>query len=148
MKHFGEPDSTEGTEDGVAYWQTGSGRSPDLGGDRLRQALEQWRQCMAPLGIAYLTTPLEFPTPALANQWQLNSDIPLLELGDSPSADEVRIAVHDATCQESSGWAQAYYEESWRVDEEFVRENYAELEALQAEYADLGRRYEAAIAAR
>ena len=96
-------------------------------------AAEKWRECMAPLGIADLPeTPWanaspEVMPPSLLNEWHW-------ETGGMPSADEVRVATHDAQCRRSSGWFDALYEETWKVHEEFVRNHQSELTPILEDY--------------
>lgn len=79
----------------------------------LRSSAQQWRDCMAPLGIVDLpSSPWNrFIThsmpPSLVEKWQWTS-------WGEPSAEEVRIAVHDAQCREKSGWQENLYNAQWQ----------------------------------
>jgi hypothetical protein len=94
-----------------------------------------WRECMGELGLPDLPQdPHQMPPVGLADEWGLNDDSgdgdPLYE---PPVPDEVDLAVKDAACQESSGWAQAYYEAEWVAQEAYVRDNFDRLEKQRAE---------------
>ncbi|MFT0762629.1 hypothetical protein VRY54_06160 [Actinomyces sp. F1_1611] len=77
--------------------------------DEVHQAAARWRECMAPLGIVDLpdepwTADSMSMPPSLMSAWGWTPRF------GKPSADEIRIAVHDANCRETSGWSEALYE--------------------------------------
>ncbi|MDR1442015.1 MAG: hypothetical protein LBJ02_06470 [Bifidobacteriaceae bacterium] len=101
------------------------------------EAARKWHDCMGDLGVTDLpATPSEFPTTELWARWGLDDqsgdggDDPMY---DSPVPEEIDYAVKDAGCQESSGWAQAYYEVEWRLQAEYVEKNFGKLEKQRAE---------------
>lgn len=79
--------------------------------DVVVKAAADWRACMEPEGIADLpANPDEMPTPGLSQQFGLVGDG---EAESAITAEEIRIATADATCQESSGFKQALYDQEW-----------------------------------
>jgi hypothetical protein len=101
------------------------------------EAAGRWHDCMTGLGVAGLSSdPNSFPAHELMARWGIdaNGDGSGGEpVYDSPVAEEVEYAVMDAGCQQSSGWAAAYYEVEWRMQEDYLRKNYDRLERHRVE---------------
>lgn len=99
----------------------------------------KWRECMAPLGIADLApdaSPLSgIASTSLFQQWGLSSDSPPWEI-TQPSEEEIRIAVHDANCRDSSGWTEARYEAEWNAEIDYLTKHYRDLEAQRLQYEE------------
>lgn len=130
----------------VDYWQWGSFRSPDLESAPFMRAAEEWRTCMAPLGISDLDERPSFgpPSQTLAAQWGYLEDM-APDQEPTPSETEIRVATQDAKCQVQSGYLTLLYEEQWRLDAEFVESNRKDLERLRQEYEALTQRYRDAL---
>ena len=98
----------------------------------VREAAERWKECMAPEGISDLPDdPMEMPTDSMRATWGTGMT------GEDtayrpPSAGEIRVAVRDAECRESSGFAETLYEVEWRVQMELLRDNEDALARLKA----------------
>lgn len=137
---------SEEKEGALPYWQWGSFVSPDLQKPELQKTIQAWRECMAPLGIPDLEETPSFgpPSQTLAEKWGYHNDTPPWE-APLPSEEEVRIAVADAQCQETSGYQDAYWEEYKRIDQEFVDEHRNVLERMKDEYDALEKRYQAVL---
>lgn len=86
----------------------------DTSESELQTAAGKWRECMSPLGIVDLPSEpdmfgaYERIPESLREKWGWTA------YGE-PSAEEIRFAVHDAQCRESSGWAALYYDAEWEV---------------------------------
>jgi hypothetical protein len=99
--------------------------------DDVRKAAARWRACMDTLGISDLpATPDGMPTDSLRSQW--GESIGGEEGFRPPSADEIKTAVHDAECRESSGFSESLYEAEWDVQEEMLAKNEDALVRLKA----------------
>ena len=99
---------------------------------------------MSPLGIADLPArPWVFMNPgeapeSLMNQWEWRPT-------GQASADEIRVASHDAQCRESSGWSERFYDAEWKLHSEFIANNKAEIEKILEENKAKAEYYLAAI---
>lgn len=114
----------------------------------LGEKAKEWKACMQPLGIPDLPdTPLDMPPESKMRVWDPSYFAGESEDGSSgtttaeptpfgeptgPSDDEKAVAVKDAQCRNSSGWAQAYYDTRWGLIEAHLKEN----EKGIKEYAD------------
>lgn len=115
--------------------------------DSVSEASASWRECMAPLGIADLgpeDDPYSMPTGSLSDKWGLGQDKPSWEIGPA-TADEIEVAVADAKCRESSGWAEARYQAEWSAEEEFLKKNRKEMDARRAQYETQEKNFLAVI---
>ena len=91
---------------------------------------KKWHECMKPLGIASLPmNPTDFPSTELYEAWGFPA-------GDTPpghtfpiTADELRLARHDAQCLIDSGYHQAKYDREWAEQEKLLEANKASLDA-------------------
>ncbi|CAN5463146.1 hypothetical protein BH09ACT4_BH09ACT4_03120 [soil metagenome] len=81
-------------------------------------AAKGWRSCMGDVGIPDLpSTPNQMPSRWLSK---------LLNLGDPhgvPSAEEIRYATKDATCRDSSGYIDTFYQVLWDKEAVLVQDN-------------------------
>ncbi|MDQ3951736.1 MAG: hypothetical protein M3279_02050 [Actinomycetota bacterium] len=106
----------------------------------VRKAAEKWRDCMASAGISDLpATPEEMPTDSLRTLWgeSVQGEDPTYR---PPSPNEIDVAVQDANCQESSGFAQALYDTEWEIQVEMLADNedgLMRLKAANERHADL-----------
>lgn len=92
--------------------------APDIAAAR-----ERWQECMAPVGIADLPDdPVGMPTASMRDAYGLNAD----ETG-AATTDEIEVAVADAECQESSGYAETVYNLTWEAQVELAAEHEDEL---------------------
>ncbi|MEO8095319.1 MAG: hypothetical protein ABI632_10340 [Pseudolysinimonas sp.] len=86
--------------------------------DAVLDATKSWRSCMKELGIPDLpSTPNQMPSPWLERH---------LNLGDPhgvPSAEEIRYATEDATCRDSSGYIDTFYQVLWDKEAVLVQDN-------------------------
>ncbi|MDO5080445.1 hypothetical protein [Buchananella hordeovulneris] len=116
----------------------------DASTPELTAAAAAWRECMSPLGIADLPArPWVFMNPgeapeSLMNQWEWRPT-------GQASADEIRVASHDAQCRESSGWSERFYDAEWKLHSEFIANNKAEIENILEENKLKAEYYLAAI---
>lgn len=79
------------------------------------EAVSRWRECMADAGLPDLpAVPEEMPPASVDDGGGPAIDAPY-SVGDEfdVSAEERRVAVADATCQDSSGYASALYDAEW-----------------------------------
>ncbi len=143
LKQAGAPEERSETEQAVSGGYNVLFR--DAITDEVHQAAARWRECMAPLGIVDLPEEpwtagsMRLP-PSLMNAWGWTSSF------GKPSADEVRIAVHDANCRETSGWSEALYESQWDLAEKFVEDNKPALDALLQQHNEYIKKYQQIIA--
>lgn len=94
----------------------------------VRQAVKEWKQCVADqYSFDVPDRPEEMPT-ALVEQLGLPSSSNAVA-----TAKEIEIAVADAKCQESSGYAAATYRAQWDAETELVSENRDKLERIRTE---------------
>ncbi|MDO4665523.1 MAG: hypothetical protein Q4A71_04895 [Actinomycetaceae bacterium] len=110
----------------------------------LVQSGKQWRECMAPLGIAGLP---EYPwDPGNRPPDQILSLLPGFESQvGKPSAEEIRIATRDAKCRDSSKWTHNLYEAEWDLHKKFVDQHKSDLEPILVSYEKQGNRALAVI---
>ena len=143
LKRAGAPDEPSETEQAVSGGYNVLFR--DAITDEVHQAAARWHTCMAPLGIVdlpeepWIAGSMRLP-PSLMNAWGWTSSF------GKPSADEVRIAVHDANCRETSGWSEALYESQWDLAEKFVEDNKPALDALLQQHDEYIKKYQQIIA--
>lgn len=95
------------------------------------EAARLWRECMAPMGVSDLPAAPDgedaMPSPSLQLKFGLGDP-------DSvPSVDEIELATADASCRESSGYAQALYDAEWRLQRDALLENADTLTSHRAE---------------
>lgn len=98
-------------------------------GQDVEAALSRWRECLAPLGLPDPpTTPDDMPGTTLGQQFGLDKQT----AWDAPPAgqEEIRIAVADAKCRESSGVSKAAYEQEFADEQELVEKNKSDLMPL------------------
>ncbi|MPN43353.1 hypothetical protein SDC9_190912 [bioreactor metagenome] len=143
LKQAGAPEERSETEQAVSGGYNVLFR--DAITDEVHQAAARWRECMAPLGIVDLpdepwTAGAMSMPPSLMSAWGWTSSF------GKPSADEVRIAVHDANCRETSGWSEALYESQWALAEKFVEDNKPALDALLQQHNKYIKKYQQIIA--
>lgn len=95
----------------------------------VRAAETRWRKCMTPVGIGDLPAhPWEMPSPSLRTEQQPEVDwLPPIGYERNASAEEKRIAVADAQCRESSGWAEASYDAEWNSQMASIKKHADEL---------------------
>lgn len=96
--------------------------------DEMKTASQQWRECMSPLGIADLSgdaTPVMMPTAGAELLFGRGGtqDVPSWEQIE-PSDEEVKIAVHDAECQEAANWRELFYQATWDYEVQIIIDNY------------------------
>jgi hypothetical protein len=87
----------------------------------------RWAACLAPEGISDLPDmPNQMPSPSIVKRFHIGRG------GSSASQEEIEIAVADARCRESSGFAQALYDDE--VDQQLALfgKNRAALERTRA----------------
>jgi len=95
----------------------------------VRASVARWQECMAPQGIPDLPDdPIaEMPTPSLLTRFgRPAASDELVEV--TVGAEEIEVAVADARCRESSGYARTFYEEEWDRELEVVADNIDALE--------------------
>ncbi|MDO4259816.1 MAG: hypothetical protein Q4C87_09900 [Actinomycetaceae bacterium] len=112
--------------------------SVDTSAPPLREAAQRWKECMAPLGIVDLPDEpfsliMGTLPQSLVDRWQWNS------IGD-PTDEEIRYAVHDAKCRDSSGWSQAFYDAEWDLHAHIVENYREEMDSIAVEVRDEEKR--------
>lgn len=110
------------------------GRAPfatsGLANDTLKEAAEQWRTCMKPLGVPDLSDgEPEIPS-SLLERFGVNTGEGLDS--ETISQEEIDTAVHVARCYEESHYAEYVYGFNWVVQEKYLMEHEAEYRALLA----------------
>ncbi|QPL04572.1 MULTISPECIES: hypothetical protein [Actinomyces] len=102
----------------------------------LRDAMQQWRDCMMPLGIPDLPEDHPGLAPSLASTWELNlpDSNALIDL-TSLTSEEVTIAVQDAQCNASSGYDRLRYGLYWAAEDQILAENGPEYAARREQIA-------------
>lgn len=103
--------------------------------DDVVEATERWRECMEVAGIPDLPeTPFDMPTEAMTNRMRHGprgeADGGLDRPWQPPSTEEIELAVADAECRESSGFAETFYEKEWDAQLELMAPRVDELEQL------------------
>ena len=113
------------------------------------KAARIWRQCMLPQGVSDLpASPDTMPSPSLRKQFGLdattNDDSDL----NSPSVtpEEITLAVADASCRESSGWAAKLYNAEWDRDVATISENADALAGIRRQVVEYRKKVFAVIA--
>ncbi|SDF19310.1 hypothetical protein SAMN04487781_0709 [Cellulosimicrobium cellulans] len=105
---------------------------------RVQTAAADWFQCMQPLGFSDLPESPHHdaggtPTPAMAASFGEIADGKSNVQTARQEAEEIRLAIFDANCRESSNYAQALYDAEWEGQTRVVEENQETLDALLAE---------------
>lgn len=100
-------------------------------------AAEAWRECMAPLGIPDLpVSPVSgegLPTSSMAATFGLVVDgRSNEERTRSQRAEEIKVAVFDAECRDTTGFSEALYQAEWMRQTSLVAENGPALAALKS----------------
>jgi hypothetical protein len=86
----------------------------------------RWYSCMSKFGTANLPrSPLAMPTTGFKRQFGWSG-----RHADTAGTVEIRVAVHDAKCRESSGFAQAFYDAEWDQELRLIAGNETALSAL------------------
>ncbi|WP_194949386.1 hypothetical protein [Actinomyces trachealis] len=113
------------------YSSSGVYFTSNVTNDEVEQAVGKWRECMAPLGVSDLPdSPEDMPSDSLAQKFGLDAADPVNGIeSTSVSGEEIKTAIHDARCQQSSGYRQAYYQAEWDSDQAIVSGNKDALEA-------------------
>jgi hypothetical protein len=98
----------------------------------VRTAVQKWKKCMAPAGVADLPSDPNEMTPTLfLSEDAVGANI---DNTDSIVSDREReVAVLDARCQRSTGWLQASYNAEWDQQAEALRTHADDLKRNQAE---------------
>lgn len=131
---FGEP-GTQRLDPGINEEDSFLSRlnrfTVDTSSPELQAAASQWRDCMAPQGIADL--PEEPWTPTIRSEMppSLQTRFDYHPTGD-PSADEIAVATADAQCRESSGWTHLLYEATWDQQAAFITAHQTDVDAFLA----------------
>lgn len=128
--------------DALAQSLSGTANETASKASDVKSALKVWRSCMLPLGISDLPdTPaevVEMPTTSQRTRYGLARD-PGVAAGAQPyqgttsSIEEVKEAVHDAECRNSSGFSAALYASEVAAQEKLIGAHRADLDrALSA----------------
>ena len=95
-----------GEDDQLDNWVRGLASGADdatMADPAYKAAVARWRKCMLPLGLPDLASdPTQMPSPSQRRRFFTGGDLPT-----SPA--EIRQAVFDARCRETSGYAVTYY---------------------------------------
>ncbi len=96
----------------------------------VKAAAERWVECMRPAGVSDLPdSPFLMPTEGMKRTFGSSGT-------SEPSAEEIRLAMLDADCQESSGWREAAYEAEWELQVKTLVENADDLERFRKMHSD------------
>ena len=96
--------------------------------DPVTSAEGVWLKCMNDRGYVDLpASPNDMPPEGLREAYGVG------EPGTSPGPDEIRLAIADAECAESSGYAAALYETEWDLQAEFLKKNEDRLIRIRTE---------------
>jgi hypothetical protein len=107
----------------------------------VKAADQKWKACMRPYGVIDLPDyPGNMPSPSLVKKFDLGGS-------PQPSADEIKLAVADAACRDSSGWTAASYNAEWDAQVVLLRKNQSQLDAAKRDIDDYNRRVSRAISA-
>jgi hypothetical protein len=94
----------------------------------VKAAAAAWRTCMQPAGVPDLPEwPYEMPSESVAEKF----DIDVAQRHD-PSEEEIALAVMDANCRTSSGYAKTAYDAEWDEQVKLLNEHADELVADKA----------------
>lgn len=94
-----------------------------------RRAVGEWKQCLEDqFSFEVPNIPQEMPTASLQERFSSSGSTL-----SSASADEISIAIADATCQESSGYQSARYAAEWDAEVELLEKNRDKLERIRTE---------------
>lgn len=103
-------------------------------------ATEQWRSCLAPVGVPDLEkSPEDMPPDSLESD-EPAIDPPATFGGDVPTSEERRVAVADAKCRESSGYARAIYQAEWDEQVTALGENADSLDRYDKQMQKMNRK--------
>ncbi|MCK6065725.1 MULTISPECIES: hypothetical protein [Microbacterium] len=96
----------------------------------------RWQRCLKDAG--YVSVPDSPYEKDEADSW-MPSDEMMAEAGIPPreaelTQQEIDLAVADASCRESSGWSEAYYQKVWEAQAELVSEHADELIRIREEW--------------
>jgi hypothetical protein len=138
------------TEDEPHFFaaKLGFAAADDARKDRsVKAANQRWRKCMSGVGLPDLPDdPNEMPSPSISKlRPAVDNVVPIGEETNVP-AEERRVAIADAKCQESSGWASAEYNAEWAAEAKAVAAHADELERYAAKAEALDKWTEAVIA--
>ncbi|MCS3442174.1 hypothetical protein [Microbacterium phyllosphaerae] len=90
-------------------------------------AIDDWRVCLTErVHFDVPDAPWDSPSEAMAEEWGFWGP----EYRAEPSVVELRAAVADAECRESSGFTAAYYDANWNEQQRLIDENRVELDAV------------------
>jgi len=113
----------------------------------VRAAARRWRTCMASAGVPDLpSTPEDMPPRSISSLRPAVDEVTPVGAETDVPAEERRVAVADAACQESSGWAKASYDAEWAAEADAMRKHADELERNAAAAESTERRAENIIA--
>ncbi|MBN6191420.1 hypothetical protein JQN58_31605 [Aneurinibacillus sp. BA2021] len=125
----------------------GSAFEGTLADPAVREAADRWNECMVPLGVEDLPAlPIDMPSDSVRQRFTTS---PLS--GDDPSTgditrEEVRLALEDVDCRESSGFQQAFYDALWEREAASYEQNAEAFESLRAKVATVSAEIDATIA--
>lgn len=128
-----------GPSENLAFGLASAAYDRAMTSNTVKSAGQRWKSCMRPYGVIDLPDdPVEMPSPSLAKKFDLGGSA-------SPSAEELKIAVADVGCRESSGWAKASYDAEWNAQVAILEKNQNQLEAAKRDIDDYERRVMKAI---
>jgi hypothetical protein len=88
-------------------------------------AVTRWHQCMLPTGVQDLpAAPYQMPSPSLRKRF--------LDGNKFISPDEIRVAVADARCRQSSGYAKLRYDTEVRIEFQLMDSNASKVNSALA----------------
>ena len=114
----------------------------------VKEAASRWRECMTEAGLPDLpAVPEEMPPSSVDDGGGPAIDAPY-SVGDEfdVSAEERRVAVADATCQDSSGYARALYDAEWDAQADAMKSHADDLVRYGAQLDEQRARAESYLA--
>lgn len=115
------------------------------------KAAAAWRKCMLPQGVSDLPAdPNNMPSPSLRKKFgldQIVTDDSVWINGPTVTPEEIALAVADATCRESSGWAAKLYDAEWNRNVTTITENADTLAGIRRQIDEYRKKVFAVIAA-
>ncbi|KHK97630.1 hypothetical protein LK09_10485 [Microbacterium mangrovi] len=106
----------------------------------VRESLKGWRKCLADqYSFAVPAIPQDMPPKPLDKKFKSS--------GSVASAEEIELAVADAKCRDSSGWAAALYRAEWDAETTLVNENRDKLDRIRTEAVAFRKKMLAVVAA-
>ena len=109
---------------------------------------QAWLTCMRPLGISDLSTPWSVPTTSMRTRFGMDPDTTTGRPPVHPTASpaEIKVAVFDAKCRESTGFSDYFYETEFTKQIDLIAQNRDALSRLAQQVQAKNAKIQAIIA--